>query len=671
MCTRALGLIVMLMSACLTACGGGDNSGPSTSFTLNASSANFTAIAGGTDPAPQIVTIHVTGDTSAGITADFPDPANPPQWLVPTVSGSGTTRTLRIAASARGEPVAQYSLTLHVRAKSATGELLHEELLTVTLNALARPTLTVTPTTLSFGGADGRQALSAAPITFNLGGSTKAYPFSISTTTGSGGSWLTVDKASGSVDNGAQSVHASVNTQGLRGGTYGGQIAVTVDAEGTAIVETLGVTLNLEASRLVVTAEGIGLSQLPGRSVLSRTVQVLSNLGRSDIPWKASSDSPWVAVTPFGTTGGDLVITADTSGQPLDTTLFATVTIRSPDATVENRQSVRVGLYVSNTAAVTTALAIDGKYIAASPVEPLVGISPSGTDVSLYNVYTGALVRTLSSVAAVVGGLQFAEDGRTLFVFDNGNNVVNQVDLQAATRLAAYDIWRTPPSPISGGGTTFLLMHPDGYDSLVTAVGQVYDLTSGAQYIDPKFIWSAEALSFAASPDQSLIATQVGIANRIRRSALNGGSLITEAGVVAPPAGIVQNPNNGQSCFSTTGDRIYTASGAPYNFPATSVATSQVIQTLPGNSYPDAILCVWNGLVIGGIDGYYDPTDIFIYQGSSATPLGQLSSDGTSSAYRDLQSRGMVVSADGTMLLTSWASLAGPGIYFQSLPAPP
>src|SRR6266404_1111361 len=67
-------------------------------------------------------------------------------------------------------------------------------------------------------------------------------------------------------------------------------------------------------SRLVVTAEGIGLSQLPGRSVLSRTVQVLSNLGRSDIAWKASSDSPWLAVIPFGTTGGDLVITADTSG---------------------------------------------------------------------------------------------------------------------------------------------------------------------------------------------------------------------------------------------------------------------------------------------------------------------------------------------------------------------
>jgi hypothetical protein len=49
----------------------------------------------------------------------------------------------------------------------------------------------------------------------------------------------------------------------------------------------------------------------------------------------------------------------------------------------------------------------------------------------------------------------------------------------------------------------------------------------------------------------------------------------------------------GQACVSAAGDRIYTASGAPYDFPATSLSTGQVIQTLPGTNYPDSMQCVW------------------------------------------------------------------------------
>jgi hypothetical protein len=127
---------------------------------------------------------------------------------------------------------------------------------------------------------------------------------------------------------------------------------------------------------------------------------------------------------------------------------------------------------------------------------------------------------------------------------------------------------------------------------------------------------------------------------------------------VVPQVNVVENASNGQSCFSTTGDRIYTASGAPYDFPATSVATSQVIQTLPGSNYPDAIQCVWNGLAIGGIDGYYQADDIFVYFGLTGVSLGQPSSNGPSSAYRDLLSRGLAVSADGTMPSSYAASVS-------------
>jgi hypothetical protein len=54
--------------------------------------------------------------------------------------------------------------------------------------------------------------------------------------------------------------------------------------------------------------------------------------------------------------------------------------------------------------------------------------------------------------------------------------------------------------------------------------------------------------------------------------------------------------------------------------------------------------------------------------------LGQLGSDGPLNSYRDLLSRGLAVSADGTMLISAWSSSpgnsSGAGVYFQPLPSP-
>jgi len=73
-----------------------------------------------------------------------------------------------------------------------------------------------------------------------------------------------------------------------------------------------------------------------------------------------------------------------------------------------------------------------------------------------------------------------------------------------------------------------------------------------------------------------------------------------------------------------------------------------------------------------GIDGYYDATDIFVYAGSTGVILGVLSSNGSSSAYRDLLLRGLAVSADGTILVSAWTGQSGQaGVYFQTLSAPP
>ena len=157
---------------------------------------------------------------------------------------------------------------------------------------------------------------------------------------------------------------------------------------------------------------------------------------------------------------------------------------------------------------------------------------------------------------------------------DTTNAVVNEVDAQSGAAIASYTAVALPTVTLTGG-PAIAVMHPAGYAMLITAAGRAYDLTSGTQFQDSTFMWSSEPFGFSTSPDQSLVASNTGVAHRIIRSALHGGTLVTQSDVVTPPPGTVQNPSNGKSCFSITGDRIYTASGAPYSFPATSVATSR------------------------------------------------------------------------------------------------
>jgi hypothetical protein len=300
-------------------------------------------------------------------------------------------------------------------------------------------------------------------------------------------------------------------------------------------------------------------------------------------------------------------------------------------------------------------------------------VAAATASVALYNVYTGALVRTLSNVAAAAGSLTFSEDGLNLFIYDSTNLEVVQIDASTGSVLHKYNA--STSAPYGTSGDAIAVLHPNGYPMLATSVGLYYDLASGTQFQDPTpdQAFLSSAYSFAVSPDQSLLAAQDGNTVRLTRSD-DGTQFTVQHHVITMPINVVENSTNGQSCFSTSGDRLYTASGAPYEFPATSVATSQVIQILPGSNYPDAIQCVWNGLVVGGIDGYYASSDIFVYDGPTGVALGQLSSNATTTGYRSLLSRGLAVSADGTMIVSAWGAQPGQpaaGIYLQPLPSPP
>jgi hypothetical protein len=546
--------------------------------------------------------------------------------------------------------------------------------------------LTVTPAVLTvaepsytFGGSDGRAALSADPVTISLSTGQGVYPYTVTVSTDSGGPWLSATQTSGSVGSAGTQVNLNANSASLLGGTYTGHIHVATTVNGVALAQDRVVTLNLEANRLVVTAAGVNLSNVAGQAVLTRTVQVLSALGRTNTPWTASSDGGWLTVTPSGVTGGDLVLTANPAGLPLDATQFANVTVSSSDASVENQPVIRVGFFGSNAASASGSITLAANRLASSPVEPIVAIGTGGTDIGIYNVYTRTLLRTLSNIVATSDGMAFSEDGKTLFVYDTTNFRVVEVDAVTGTQKRTYD--STAREAGASVGTALAVFHPNGLTTLITPAARVYDVSTGSELPAPAFATAQfssyrSALSLASSPDQSMLVDQDGVTAGLVRSALAGGSL-----VVTPNPVLVSTVQgaSGESCFSASGDRIYTASSSytsnsSYDFPATSAATGQVIQTLDGIYYPNSMQCVWNGLVIGGVDGFYNPYNMFVYYGQTGEFLAQLSSNGLTDAYRSLLSRGMAVSADGTILMSAWAAQSGAtsavGVYFQSLPAP-
>lgn len=563
-------------------------------------------------------------------------------WLqVPSDTFRGA-QTVTAVLDPRSLAPGTYETTLQATNKTDSTDIAS---LGVRLTVTA-PTLSLAQGNLVFGGTDGLAPLTSQPLAFTLSTGAGLHPFTITTLTQDGGSWLKVDRASGSVGAAGGTAQISIDRTGLRGGTYTGSFTLTANVLGATYTETRTVTLNLEANRLVPSTLGVAFTKLADRSVLARKVAVHSTLGRTDVPWSARSNCAWLTVTPSGNTGGTLELTADPTGLPLGITQVATVTLVSSDPTVENQPTLRVGLYISDATAGTITLDTMPEFLATSPVEPLVALSSgNSTTVELVNVFDGTVAARIPSAAAKPGAVAFSEDGRHLFVYDQTNMAVNQFDLQNGTRLAVYNA-----SNGGGSGRGIIQFHPNGHSMLVTPSGQMYDLESGSATHCAVVPMAGSAFSLKASPDQSLLLSHSGGLTRVTRSALEGGKVVVES---RQGAGTAEG-RDGEACFSASGDRIYTASGAPYDFPATSLATLTVVQRLPGGPYPNAIQSSWNGLVIGGIDGYYDGNDIWIYDGPTGVNLGMLSSNARSGGYRSLRDRGLVLSADGLRVVSTW-----------------
>ena len=509
------------------------------------------------------------------------------------------------------------------------------------------PSLTVeTAPPLLFGGVTGL-VMDTRAARFRLGTGSRAHPWSATFTPTSGGNWLQIPVATGTINDTGAEVAMTPAPVGLSAGVYTGDLTFTATVNGMQLTKSLSVTLNVAAQRIWASAAGVGLSSFPSRQTLTRRLRVFNSLDRSDVRLQVSSDRSWLQAS--APDNASVVLTADSAALALDQLHSATVTISSTDPLITNQEIVRVALWRGSTDPVTVTLPSSATYLVAHPVEPLFfGVGSSG-DVEVKNVYTGALVRTLPNVG--VGPLALSADGSVLYVGDGTTMRIIGVDSTTGAPVRSYQtsLQSYPPNPLS-----LTYARPDGHPVLISGqTGEVFDVQTGAL--------ASEAVDgggqIVASKDGRRIYVQIAgysptamLLTEVRYSTLNSvGFSRVRSLRYSGALDNVYSPGNGLDIALTEDDStLYRANGAPYGFGVADPLTLVSRAFLPATAYAAAIECGWRGYCFGTAGPDWNThQDVWIYDSNQQNVGGYVLN------AQNLTRRGVILSADDHRLIVA------------------
>ncbi len=242
----------------------------------------------------------------------------------------------------------------------------------------------------------------------------------------------------------------------------------------------------LEASE-----RGVALVAVPGGQRLSHSVTIAEASGTST-GWSASSDAAWLSVTPSGSIGAALLLSADPATLA-EGAHFATVTVRSNGGATVRDETVRVGFYKSSTAPAARLAdpleAYVGAQLVSDPVRPIMYSVVGGT-IAAQHFYTGARVGTITLPSVAVTALAISDDGRTLYALNGGGSDagITLIDLDSfqvsgrlppSNELLIRDASRMAFARVAGQPVLVLNQgsHPTGFTRFTPIVNAV----SGAQ----------------------------------------------------------------------------------------------------------------------------------------------------------------------------------------------
>lgn len=492
------------------------------------------------------------------------------------------------------------------------------------------------------------------------------HPYSISFTTSNGVAWLTTGENEGVVNETGKTLQIRSIAPDSMAGTYTATATLRVNVGQLIFERVLNITLHKEFNRISLGSNAVALSSAPDKSLLSRKIPVMNSLNRTDLTWQAVSDQPWLTVTATGAMGQDITLEANPAGLTPEQTYYATVTVTPNDAIVGNSEQIKVGFSVLTTVPTTQVLTIprtdstyeDKVFRAVSPNQPVIVIGYGATLVS-YNIHTAALLRSFDAAIDGVGGIAYSADGAKLFVYDNVKQQIVSLDATTGVKLDTYQL-----SNIFSSMLGLLHVRQNGRNMLYGVPGKVYDTDTGVELTIAEHSYLPAGNNLNADYSPQHIVSDEGLVFNSYYSALNGGQVYSQYVHGVGSGG----GSSGQSCYASSGDYIYTAAGSPYSFLGYNRQLNDVDRILPGQAYPNAIVCAKDGLIIGGTNAYYDANDIFLYT-AEGSALGMLNSAGSDNGYRRLVKRGLSVSSDAGQLIAVSEREGDTQIKFMRLPA--
>jgi uncharacterized protein (TIGR03437 family) len=208
----------------------------------------FEAIEGGGSTATQIIKVLNLGDPNSTVKWDASFAGGSSKWLS-LVSDSGTATssapgnlTLELAPNATQLTPGPYYALIKVTDSNSRNS---PQYVTAVLNlqpSSAAPTPNLAPGGLFFNALAGAAAPSPQQVQINAS-SSSPVPFTASASTADGGTWLSVNPASGNASGqAAGSIAVSVNPTGLAAGIYSGDVSVSFGA----LLESVNVTFVVE-----------------------------------------------------------------------------------------------------------------------------------------------------------------------------------------------------------------------------------------------------------------------------------------------------------------------------------------------------------------------------------------------------------------------------------------
>ena len=253
------------------------------------------------------------------------------------------------------------------------------------------PTLTTSPSSLSFSGTAGGSSPAAQTINVsNTGGGTLTW------TASDDAAWMSVSPASGGVPG---SITVTPSTSGLAAGTYTGNVTVTASGA-TGSPKTIPVTFTVAPAppgpTLATSPSSLSFSGTAGGSSPAAQTINVSNTGGGTLSWTASDNAAWMSVSPAsGGVPGSITVTPSTSGLAAGT-YTGNVTVTAPGATGSPKT-----IPVTFTVTAAPALAVAPTSLAFAGV--VGGANPAPQTASVTNAGGGSLSYTVTKDQSWIG----------------------------------------------------------------------------------------------------------------------------------------------------------------------------------------------------------------------------------------------------------------------------